>query len=194
MRPRVRFAAHQVNSLQAKAIAAAMHVLEEQGADSANIRAIADQAGVGVASIYHYFRTKDELLLKLAAIGLDELLDDISRRCANPQGLSPTRAAATAFFAFVETRPALFSLMFDSRMLSRHAALREAEQRIFHAYLEAMRADDRIVPEHQEEATFAIWALGRGMAAMMSSYGGVLPPEKAQTLRAGARFLIDRAQ
>lgn len=192
MTARNRFPLHRVDSLQSKAISAGLRVLEAQGAECANIRAIADEAGVGVASIYHYFRTKDELLLKLALIGLQELLEDIERHRADPQGLSPTRACARAFFQFVQQRPALFALMFNSGLLARYEELREAEQRIFLAYQDAMCADDRVPEAHRDAAVHAIWALGRGMASMVSSYGGELPPDMSEDLWAGARFLIDR--
>lgn len=194
MMSRYRYKSHDVDSLQGRAINAGLQILENGGVENTNLRAIADEAGVGVASIYHYFRTKDELLMKLALIGLQELLEDIRRKRADPGNLSPTRAVGTAFFDFVKTRPALFALMFNSRLLARHEALREVEQRIFCAYLSAMKADDRVPEPHQEEATYAIWALGRGMAAMISSYGGALPQDKTDKLWAGARFLIDRTK
>lgn len=194
MTVRIRHAAHQIDSLQSRAISAGFRVLESEGVENANLRAIADEAGVGVASIYHYFKTKDELLSKMALIGLQDLLDDIRRHRADPKGLSPTRAAGTAFFAFVQAKPQLFALMFNPRLLARHEVLRQAEQRIFRDYEDALNNDDRVPEPHREKAAYAIWALGRGMAAMVASYGGSLPPDKAQKLWAGARFLIDRQE
>jgi AcrR family transcriptional regulator len=188
-----RLASHPTNGLQARAIDAALHLLEAEGARDFNLRTLAEQAGVGVASIYHYFASKDELLLRLALIGFKDLVADIRNRRAHPQGLSPTRASSTAFFAFVEARPGLFSLMFNPRLLAAHEELRRAEQEIFHIYQDALDEDDRVPLHHREHAVFAIWALGRGMAAMMSSYGGALPADKETKLRAGARFLIDRS-
>ena len=86
----MRYAAHKIDSLQSRALSAGFRVLESEGVENANLRAIADEAGVGVASIYHYFKTKDELLTKMALIGLQDLLDDIRRQRADPKGLSPT--------------------------------------------------------------------------------------------------------
>ena len=183
----------QVNSLQAKAIAASLRILERDGAERLNLRAIAEEAGVGVSSIYHYFPSKKDLLLRLASIGLKQLLEAVERsRAANPD-LSPMRANAQAFFRFVEDNPVLFSLMFNSRLLAEHEVLRSYEASIVAEYQAAVEADDRVPAAHVEEAAFAIWALGRGWAAMMSSHGGRLPEEKGEALRAGARYLIDRS-
>ena len=65
--------------------------------------------------------------------------------------------------------------------------------RAFQAYETAVRADVRIPQDHHEDAAYAIWALGRGMAAMSASYpGGRLPPVLAERLNRGAAFLIER--
>jgi AcrR family transcriptional regulator len=188
-----KVAATDVGSVRARALAAAAHVLATRGVDALSLRAIAAEAGVAAASIYHYFANKDELLLSLAVQGFAELRDDILRLQADPEINSPMRGGHRAFFTFVGARPALFSLMFSDRMLSRHAALREAEHQAFLAYEAAVRAEGRIPQKHQENATVAIWALGRGMAAIISSQpDGALPEDYATKLFEGAAYLIDR--
>lgn len=183
----------RINGLQSKAIAASLAILERDGAEKLNLRAIADEAGVGVSSIYHYFPSKKALLLRLASIGLKQLLEAVERSFATHPEFPPMRAKAAVFFRFVEDHPALFSLMFNPQLLAEHETLRAYEAAIVAEYREAVQADDRVPPEHVDDASFAIWALGRGMAAMMSSHGGRLPPEKAEILSAGARYLIDRS-
>jgi hypothetical protein len=82
--------------------------------------------------------------------------------------------------------------MFSDRMLARHEELRAAEHAAFLAYEGAVRADVRIPPEHHEDAAYALWALGRGMAAITASFpDGRLPPELADKLFKGASFLTD---
>ena len=104
------------------------------------------------------------------------------------------RGGARAFFSFVEARPELFSLMLGERLLSRHSELREAEYRMFEAYKAAVLADDRIPQHRREDAAHALWALGRGMAAIIASYpAGQRPPEIMDKLSTGAAWLIDRA-
>lgn len=167
--------------------------MESRGAEALNLRAIAEEAGVGIASIYHYFRSKEDLVLSLAIGGFDQLKTDITRLSSDPAFASQMRGGARAFFQFAESQPQLFALMFNVHLLARHPSLREAEHSTFEAYESAVRADSRIAPEHQSDAAFALWALGRGVAAIISSYpDGEMPPELADRLSRGAAYLVSR--
>lgn len=186
---------HEVSSVRARALAAAMKILGAQGVEALNLRAIAETAGIGIASIYHYFEGKEELLIALALMGFEDLLGDMVRWQAKAEFRSPMRDAARAFFNFAQTRPALFSLMFSEKLMARHAELIEAERRVVLAYQAAVQADDRIPAKHQVNAAHALWALGRGIASILSSRpDGALPPDIAEKLFAGAAFLIDRPE
>ena len=185
----------EVGGVRAKALAAASQILSSRGVDGLSLRAIADNAGIGLASLYHYFDNKEDLLLNLALMGFAELHQDMIAFQTRRDFATPMQASARAFFGFAETRPALFSLMFAERLMSRHAVLREAEHKTFLAYLAAVQADERIPPAHQANAAHALWALGRGIAAIMTSYpDGKLPPETAERLFAGASYLINHPE
>jgi AcrR family transcriptional regulator len=187
----IRHASHETGSLKAKVLSAAARLLTTQGAEDLSLRAIADAAGIGLASIYHYFASKEDLLLSLAVGGFEDLRRDMLQSQADP-AVTPMQGGHRAFFNFAEVRPALFSLMFSERLMARHQPLREAEHQTFLAYRAAVQADGRIPEPHKEKAALAIWALGRGMAAMMSSQpDGKLPDEMAETLFAGAAYLIN---
>lgn len=189
-----KHAALEIHSLQARAVKAAAVVLERQGVDGVNLRAIADEAGIGIASMYHYFRSKDEILLHLALMGHEELRRDILRRQACPEFVaSPSRGAGRAFFDFFESRPGLFSVMCSERLGARYPELRAAEHRMFQAYEAALLKDDRLPAPHRQNVAYALWALGRGMAAIRAAYpNGVLPDDINERLTAGVRYLIDR--
>lgn len=191
----LRKPAHDVPGVKARALNAAARILAEQGADDLSLRAIAEAAGIGLASIYHYFASKEALLLSLALMGYEDLRRDIEDSQSAPEFDSPMRAGARAFFAFAQTRPALFSLMCSERLLARHETLREAEHRMFLAYKAAVEADERIPRRHQENAAYALWALGRGMAAIIASHPDGQPPaELLQKLFAGGAYLIDHPE
>lgn len=190
----VKRAAHEVSGVRARALAAAGELLTRHGAEEMSLRAIAEAAGIGLASIYHYFDSKDDLLLSLALAGFEDLRRRILEGQADPAHVSPMRGGARAFFAFAQARPALFSLMFSERLLARHEALRQAEHAVLLAYLDAVRADTRVPPPHQENAAYALWALGRGMAAIIASYPGGPPEDVAQKLFAGGAYLIDHPE
>jgi AcrR family transcriptional regulator len=189
-----RYAAHDTGGLKGRALSAARKVLAEAGVEKLSLRAIAEEAEIGIASMYHYFANKEQLLLNLAAGGFEDLRRDILRRQTDPQFDSPMRGGARAVLGFAEAHPALYSLMFNDRLLARHEALRAAERRAYAAYEAAVCADRRVPSPHQECVAAALWALGRGLAVTISSYpDGKLPPDLAERLTAGVGYLIDHS-
>lgn len=190
---RIKNPPHEVASLKSKALRAAAQVLAEKGVDNLNLRAIAVAGGIGAASMYHYFANKDDLLLNLAIQGFADLRADILSFQGDDD--SPMRGGARAFFKFAQEQPSLFSLMFDEGLMSRHQSLRQAEHETFKAYERAVISDHRIPAQHSSVAAFALWALGRGMAAIMSSYPESRPPDEVlEKLFAGAAYLIYHPQ
>lgn len=192
---RYRYASHETHGLKAKAMSAAAHILDTRGIEELNLRAIAEKAGIGIASMYHYFDNKEDILLSLGVMGFDDLRRDILGTLTDGSSETPIGASAAVFFRFSETRSELFSLMFNQRLLARHEALREAENRTFLAHEAVVYSDQRIPEVHRQSAAYALWALARGMAAIMSSQpDGKLPPELAGRLMAGAGYLITHAE
>jgi len=189
---RLKKSAHEVGGLRAKALAAASDILAERGVEELNLRAIADSAGIGISSMYHYFASKEDLLLSLAVVGFDELQASILQNRADPAMPTPLAAGARAFFGLAEAKPALFSLMFDPRLLARHEALREAEDKTLTVFQSTVEADARFPSDKKANVAFALWALGRGIASIMSSQpDGRLPPDLADRLWPGVTFLVN---
>lgn len=176
--------------VKGRALRAAAELLAESGAEQINLRLIADRAGIGIASMYYYFKSKEDLLLNLAILGFADLERQvISYAETDP---SPMNAAARGFFDYAQDQPTMFAHMFNPRLLARHRRLQDAERRIFDLFLSSVRADTRISASHQEEAALALWALGRGIAAMQASYpSGRLPEGLLERIFAGADYLID---
>src|SRR5438105_15899955 len=114
MQPRPKNPSHEVGGVHAKVLAAASVVLAERGVEDLNLKAIADSAGIGISSMYHYFANKEALLLSLAVAGFDDLHASIQRLKSDATLPTPLAAGARAFFGLAEARLALFSLMFDA--------------------------------------------------------------------------------
>jgi AcrR family transcriptional regulator len=191
MKPRT--AAPQIANVKARALDAASAILAEQGVEDLNLRAIAESAGIGISSMYHYFAGKEELLLSLALKGFEDLRADIDRNRQTGGFINPLGAGARAYFGFAETRSALFSVMFSERLLTRHEALREAERQTMVAFQATVDDDPRFPADRKADVAAALWALGRGIAAITSSHpGGKLPEDFAARLQGGLSYLLNR--
>lgn len=192
MHSKLKSPTHEVGGVRAKALAAASEILAERGVDELNLRAIADSAGIGISSMYHYFASKEDLLLSLAVMGFDDLQASIVRNKSDASMPTPLAAGARAFFGLAEAKPAQFSLMFDPRLLARHEVLRDAEHQALLAFQSTVEPDERFPVTQKANVAMALWALGRGMAAIMSSQpDGQLPEDTARRLWAGVAYLVN---
>lgn len=78
------------------ALEAASSLFSEQGYDAASMQDIADLAGLHKSTLYHHFRSKDEILLAICDHTLRELLESIGKTRAM-SGLSPHQRVVEAF-------------------------------------------------------------------------------------------------
>ena len=76
-------------------LAAARRVAEREGARNLSLRSVAAEAGFAPATLYGYFRNKDELMLALAADDLSRLVH-VMRDAARHEGDRLTAAASAA--------------------------------------------------------------------------------------------------
>lgn len=184
----------EVGSARSRILAAAGALLEESGSEDISLRCLAARADIGLATIYSHFENKEALLLRLALRGFGELRGDLVRaRDRTDSDLGPMRRTARAYLSFAADRGALFALMFDPGLMSRHEDLRAAEYDAFAVYLESVTADERLPAETRADCAMAVWALGRGMTAMRASHpGGKLPKEMDESLARGIAWMLDR--
>lgn len=69
-------------------LAAAMHLFRERGVDQVTTNDIAGHAGVPIGSVYRYFKNKDEIILALTELYVDDvtaMLDDIAQHPMLPR-------------------------------------------------------------------------------------------------------------
>jgi AcrR family transcriptional regulator len=190
--PSFKHPSHEVSSVRAKALAAASEILAAKGVEDLNLKAIAEGAGIGISSMYHYFANKEALLLSLAVKGFDDLAEEMVRLRSSQDLPTPLAAGVRGYFGFAQAHPALFSVMFSERLMARHEILRAADHRTFLVFQSTVDADPRFPAAHKANAATALWALGRGIAAMISSQPeGKLPSELAARLWAGASYLVN---
>lgn len=63
---------------------AASAVLARDGFDATSLNAIAGEAGMVKSNIYRYFESREEILLRLMLLDLDDLLDSLERAVRKP--------------------------------------------------------------------------------------------------------------
>lgn len=147
----------------------ARQMLEEGGKDSLSLRAIALRAGAALGTIYHHYDSKHALLAGLAIEGFEELTRRMQRAFADRGETGSLRAAGYAYIAFLCERPALYQLMFEAVDEGRRPDVLAAEAKAFQVMVEAVRASILAVEasnEMIENVALAIWAWGRGIAAV----------------------------
>lgn len=183
---------HDLHGIRARALEAAGEILSAQGLEKLNLRTIADKAEIGLTSIYYYFASKEDLLLSLALSGFDEVRRNIAQAVAQDAD-NPFRAGCRAYLSYSQRCPALYALMYDEQLMSRHEALREAEEATFAEFRDVVRRDARFPTEKADGIAFALWALGRGISAIaLSQEGGALTGEQLALFSTGANHLISR--
>lgn len=172
---------YHVGNVRSQLLRAARQILEDQGKEALSLRAISLRAGVALGTIYHHYESKHALLAGLAVEGFEELADRMRRALDERGEASGLRATGYAYIAFLCDRPALYRLMFESLDQGRTPEVVEAEDRAFKIIAESIPigALRRTSPAVAEQVAMAIWAWGRGIAAVGFSRGAPgEPPQR----------------
>ena len=96
-----RRASHSMESVLDQAVA----LLDEAGAPALTFRALAQRLGGGVASIYWYVASKDELLDRATDHVMATVLADVQALPAGQDPIEDLRAMAETLFAAIVDRP-----------------------------------------------------------------------------------------
>jgi AcrR family transcriptional regulator len=164
---------YHLGNVRSQLLTAAREILEAHGKEALSLRAISVRAGVALGTIYHHYESKHALLAGLAVEGFEELARRM-RRALDGRGTdSGLRATGYAYIAFLCERPALYRLMFEALDQGRAPEVIEAEDRAFRVIAESIPigAARRMSPAVDEQVAMAIWAWGRGVAAVGFSRG-----------------------
>jgi AcrR family transcriptional regulator len=147
--------------LPAALVRAALELLEE-GATDLSLRAVARRAGVAASAPYRHYADRDALLSAVAAVGYNELAQDLATAHPSPTTPDDLAAVAVAYVRFALRRPALFRVMFGEPC-DRDSAQRVAATQAISAYVGAIVS--RVFPSADPEGmSTAIWALVHGLA------------------------------
>lgn len=155
-------ATYHHGDLRSACVAAALELLEADGAGSLSLRAVARKAGVAPSAPYRHYADREALLSAVASVGYAELADHLSRAHPSPSTPQELATVAVAYVDFAVKRPALFRAMFGEPC-DRDNADRVAATQLVSAYLADIVS--RCFPESDTEALgTAIWGLVHGLA------------------------------
>src|SRR5258708_280576 len=177
--------------LKARALDAALALVEAHGVHRLSVRELADAIGTGPASLYYYFKNKDALVGDLAAEGFRRLTAVFLSAQRDPRGRPGVNACGAAYLPFIREHPMLYAVMYDERILAGQPVAQAAERQAFQAFAQALAA----AHDGGADVAYALWALGRGTAALCMAHGdpnNMAARDVAQQIIRGLEALLGR--
>lgn len=99
--------------LREKILQQAIGIVYREGVERITMRALADALGYSPATIYLYFRNKDDLIRSIALHGFSLLEQAIRPNCAIRDPFEAVREVARSYVDFGLSHPELYRLMFQ---------------------------------------------------------------------------------
>ncbi|WP_170170275.1 TetR/AcrR family transcriptional regulator [Hymenobacter perfusus] len=166
---------------------AALHLFTEQGFEKVSMRNIADAIEYSPATIYLYFKDKNELLLDLQTQGFGQLAQELKVLEAIEHPAEQLRAVGEQLLGFAFRHPELFELMFimNGPMVAAQAcAGANAWPGGGSAFAQVVSIVQRGIdtgvfrPQKADSAALMIWANVHGLAALHLRQRLVVMPEE----------------
>ncbi|MEW6530228.1 MAG: TetR/AcrR family transcriptional regulator [Thermodesulfobacteriota bacterium] len=114
--PRASMTADQIDSIKETILEKALQLIIEEGYSKLSMRKIASRLGVTAASIYYYYKNKEEINLMVRLKGFDMLHSMALKACAGRiSDEDKLRAVIWAYVEFGVTYPDYYDIMFNLR-------------------------------------------------------------------------------
>jgi len=126
-------------SKRERVLEVAVKLFAARGFDGTSVRKIADEAGLSVAGMFHYFPSKEDILFEIMSSFLDEGLKRLKEICSGTKGTVEKLEEVCRFFTeyFAGHMDELTILSSEGKSLSlEHREVFKQKQR---EYLEAIR-------------------------------------------------------
>ena len=165
-----RKAEYHHGDLKRALMKAASELLEEVGYEGFTLRKCATRAGVSPSAPAHHFKDSKGLLSNLAVEGFGSLSPVLRSAFQKSQksGMSSCRAVATGYLRFATTNPALYKVMFASKLDADYPELKAASEACFE---ELQASVAKLFPKKSEEEARAIslrmWASVHGLSMLL---------------------------
>ena len=154
-------------------VKAGRDILEAGGMAALTLRACARKAGVSHAAPQHHFAAVADLLGEIAASGFEDFVRTLDEQ-ASPETQPGARLTAMgrAYVGFAAARPAIYQLMFGTKVPQRSARLQDAMTAAWIQLEEAVRAVAG--PDDVDAKATHVWSLVHGFS--MLTIAKRLPP------------------
>jgi len=153
-------------------IAAAITMFTEEGYEKTSIRKIADKIEYSPATIYLYYKDKDELLYDVQHEAFDRMAEEFRKQPASTDPIKRLRHIMENYIEFGIKEPALYDLMFIIRspmnvVEEKHTWTNgdDAFGVLFQCVSECIE-QGLIRYKDPMQASLSIWAMGHGLISL----------------------------
>jgi len=149
---------------------AASELLEEVGYEGFSLRKCAQRAGVSPNAPAHHFKDSTGLLNSLAVEGFESLAPVLRAAFVKSQkhGVSSCKSVAIEYIRFARANPALYKVMFGSKLDANQPDLKAASQRCFEKLqLSASEVFPKMNKEEIRAISLRMWTSVHGMAMLL---------------------------
>jgi AcrR family transcriptional regulator len=151
----------------------AMELFLSHGFDQVSIRKIAEHLEYSSATIYLYFRDKDEILTALHDEGFDKLYKVQSALGSGGDPFNLLMRHAKVYITFALANPEYYDLMFIQRSPMRHVVSPDGKYTglrsydLFRGHVQGCLDAGRIKPGDPDTVSLALWAQVHGIASLV---------------------------
>lgn len=183
-------------------LAAALQEFAERGYHATSIRDIASRAGLSVPGLYHHYRAKQDILVDLMMVTMDELqarteaaLDSADGR---PDGAFDAVVENLLRFHMARQQQALVSSTEIRSLEAEHRSVyvsrRDAQQQVLEAAIRTGVAAGAFRTEHPKDAARAVASMCVAVSSWYRADGALSVSELAARYLGLARALVQAVQ
>lgn len=170
--------------MRGRILDAAMKLFLKEGFERVTIRAIAKAIEYSPATIYLYFKDKNEILFALQTIGFEKLYMKQQEVLAIKDPWKRLRQHGKVYVEFALKNPEYYDLMFIMRgpiVKMKEKKKWESGQRSYEFLKENIRecmSAGYLMKTNEDIATFAKWSLTHGMASLIIRDRAIMLPKE----------------
>jgi len=185
--------------MRTRILETAMKLFLKAGFERVTIRAIAQEIEYSPATIYLYFKDKNEILFALKELGFDKLHEAQQRVLSVKDPWKRLRKQGKVYVSFALNNPEFYDLMFIMRgpiKAMKEKKKWEASRRSYELLRDNVQAcldAGMLKRTNTDAATFAFWSLTHGIASLVIRERCVMfPQEHLHSIIEGALdFVMD---